>query len=240
MTERSPLQQAIADVVIANHILAAQGIVDAFGHVSVRHPDRADRFLLSRNLAPALVSPQDVMQFDLDGNPCDGDERPVYLERFIHAALYHARADVHSVVHNHSRSVIPFGAVEHVPFKPVSHMAGFMGASVPCFEIRDAAGPCSDLLIRSLDLGAALATRLGDAPVVLMRGHGVTCVGTSIREAVFHAIYVEWNASILAQTMAIGTPIYLTPEEAAAAQNANAGQIGRAWDFWVSQLSDER
>jgi len=237
MADPDPLAQTIAKVVLANHILAAHGIVDAFGHVSARHPGRPDRFLLSRNLAPGLVSAGDVMEFDLAGEPCGDDKRSVYLERFIHAALYRERSDVNGVVHSHSRSVIPFGIVADVPFRPVSHMAGFLGRGAPCFEIRDEMGDGSDLLIRSIDLGGALASTMGASPVVLMRGHGATCVGGSVEEAVFHAIYVEWNASILAQALVLGTPVYLTPAEAHAAAAANAGQIGRAWDYWASHIS---
>jgi len=237
MGDPDPRGQAIANVVLANRILAAQGIVDAFGHVSARHPARPDRFLLSCNLAPGLVSAGDIMEFDLSGEPCDGDKRPVYLERFIHAALYRDRSDVNGVVHSHSRSVIPFGIAVDMPFRPVSHMAGFLGSGVPCFEIRDVVGDGSDLLIRSIDLGSALASTMGASPVVLMRGHGATCVGGSVEEAVFHAIYVEWNAGILSQALALGPPVYLTPAEAQAAAAANANQIGRAWDYWASQVA---
>jgi ribulose-5-phosphate 4-epimerase/fuculose-1-phosphate aldolase len=229
------LDQVVADLVTANHILHAQGIVDGFGHVSARHPDRPDRFLLSRNRAPALVERDDILEYELDGTPVDPAHPPVYVERFIHAALLRARPDIGAVVHSHSRSVIPFGAAEGVCLRPVSHMAGFLGAGVPNFEIRDSAGPESDLLVRNNDLGDDLARVMGNAPVVLMRGHGVTVVGRDVRQAVFHAVYTEWNAGIQAQTMSLGTPIYMTPEEAGAAAKANDGQITRAWDYWSMQ-----
>ena len=226
----------IGDLVCANRILLRQGIVDAFGHVSARHPGRADRFFLSRNRAPALVEAEDILEFDLDGAPIRPDHPPVYLERFIHAALYRARPDVGAVVHSHSPSVIPFGAAHGSCLKPVSHMAGFLGAGAPVYEIRDSAGSASDMLIRDNELGDAVARALGDAPVVLMRGHGATAVGRDIPHAVFHAVYTEWNARIQADTLTLGPPIYLTPEEGAAAAAANEGQIGRAWDYWKYQM----
>ena len=225
----------IADLVAANRILLREGILDAFGHVSARHPDHADRFLLSRNRAPALVEAEDILEFDLDGTPVRADHPPVYLERFIHAAIYRARSDVGAVVHSHSPSVIPFGAVRDTCLKPVSHMAGFLGAGAPVFEMRECAGPETDLLIRDNALGDALVGVLANAPVVLMRGHGATAVGRDIPQAVFHAIYAEWNARIQLQALALGAPVYLTPEEGAAAARANDGQIGRAWEYWKWQ-----
>ncbi len=226
----------VADLVRANRILLRHGIVDAFGHVSARHPLRPDRFLLSRNRAPALVEEQDILDYDLDGAPVEADHPPVYLERFIHAALYRARADVGAVVHSHSQAVIPFGAAQGACLRPVSHMAGFLGEGAPVFEIRESAGPCSDMLVRDNVLADAMVLAMGDAPVVLMRGHGATAVGRDIPQAVFHAVYTEWNARIQAQTLALGAPIYLTPEEGTAAAAANQGQIGRAWDYWIQEV----
>jgi HCOMODA/2-hydroxy-3-carboxy-muconic semialdehyde decarboxylase len=228
--------QIIADLVTANHILHSQNVVDGFGHVSARHPARPDRFLLSRSRAPALVAAGDILEYRLDGEPVDQSHPPVYLERFIHAALYRARPDVHAAVHSHSRSVIPFGAAEDILLTPISHMAGFLGEGAPRFEIREFAGHETDLLIRDNRLGDALARVLGNAPVVLMRGHGVTAVGRDLQQAVFRAVYTEWNASIQAQTMSLGRPIYLTREEASAAAASNDGQIMRAWDYWAMQV----
>lgn len=234
------LAEAVADLVRANRILHSQGVVDGFGHVSMRHPEFHDRFLLSRNLAPAQVEMDDILEFGSDGEPMEPAHPPIYLERFIHAALYRARPDVGAVVHSHSRSVIPFGAVDGLCLKPVSHMAGFLGKGAPCFEIRKTAGAASDMLIRDNMLGDALAESLGAAPVVLMRGHGATAVGRTVQEAVFHAVYTEWNAAILAQTMSLGAPILMNSHEAAAAAESNAGQIGRAWDYWNMQAERER
>lgn len=230
---------ALDDLAAANRILARHGILDAFGHVSARHSADPDRFLLSRNLAPMRVRRADILTHALDGTLVEpGSARP-YLERFIHAAIYRARPDVGAVVHSHSRSLLTFGLIPGVTLRPVSHMAGFLGAGAPVFEIRDAAGASSDMLIRDADLGDALARVLSDAAVVLMRGHGVTIVGRDLRRAVFRAVYTEMNAQVQAQAMAIGTPTYLTEAEAAAVDVANDGQVARAWDVWHELLGGD-
>jgi HCOMODA/2-hydroxy-3-carboxy-muconic semialdehyde decarboxylase len=225
----------IADLVTANHILFDHGVVDAFGHVSVRHDKVADRFLLARNLAPALVTPDDILEFDLDGNPLAAAGRSVYLERFIHGEIYRARPDVMAVVHSHAPAVVPFGAVAAQPLKPIWHMSGFLGAGVPIFEIRDTAGPGSDLLIRSSKLGAALAASLASASVVLMRGHGATVVGSDLKQAVFRAVYTQMNAELQLQAKILGAATFLTAQEAAATTIAVGGQIDRAWAMWARQ-----
>ncbi len=230
---RSSLDPALlSDIVDANHILFRQGVVDGFGHVSMRHPDDPGYFLLARSMAPALVAPEDIVTFDLDGKAVDAGGRPVYLERFIHGEIYRARADAVAVVHSHSPAVVPFSVVPGAPLRPVCHMCGFLGASTPIFEIREVAGDGSDMLIRDPKLGAALAAKLGANAVVLMRGHGSTVIGTSLRQAVFRAIYTELNARIQGEAMRLGAPVYLTPAEAAAASATNDGQINRAWDLW--------
>lgn len=226
-------EQVIADLVTANHILHRENVFDAFGHVSARHPRQPDRFFLSRSRAPALVAADDILEYGLDGEPLESGHPPIYLERFIHAALFRARPDVHAVVHSHSKSVIPFGAAEDAELVPISHMAGFLGEGAPRFEIREFAGRETDLLIRDNDLADALARVLGDAPVVLMRGHGVTAVGRDLPQAVFRAIYTEWNAAIQTETMTLGRPIYMTKEEARAAAASNDSQIMRAWEYWA-------
>jgi ribulose-5-phosphate 4-epimerase/fuculose-1-phosphate aldolase len=181
----------LQDLVDANHILYRQRVVDGFGHVSARHPSDPRRFIMARSMAPGLVTRADLMLLGLDGAPLAAHAPPAYLERFIHAAIYAARPDVAAVVHNHSPGVIPFGAVPDAPLRPICHLAGFIGAAAPVFEIRDAAGRATDMLIRTPQLGAALAARLGAANLILMRGHGATMVGHSIRQAVFRAVYTE-------------------------------------------------
>lgn len=213
----------------ANHILFHQGVVDAFGHVSARDKRDPDHFLLARNMAPAMVDPSDIQVFDLYAN--SEDNRRPYLERFIHSEIYRARPDVNAVVHSHSPSVIPFG-VSSLPLRPVFHMAGFLAEGVSRFEIRDVAGARSDLLIRDEALGKALARSLGQAPVVLMRGHGSVAVGESLELAVYRAVYTEKNAQLQREAMALGDATFLTSEEGQASAASNASQIGRAWDMW--------
>lgn len=222
----------IEELVTANRILYHQGVVDGFGHVSVRHPKHRDRFLLARSMAPGLVTVADIMAFDLDGTPIAPDDRVAYLERFIHGEIYRARPDVVAVVHSHSPAVIPFGIVTGVPLRPVFHMGSFLPAETPIFEIRSAAGPASDMLIRNRDLGAALARSLGSDCAVLMRGHGSTVVGSNLRQAVFRAVYTEINARLQAEALRLGPVTYLTEGEAASSSAANNGQINRAWELW--------
>ena len=224
-------------LVLANRILYARGVVDGFGHVSVRQPGQpgqAGTFLLSRSRAPALVEEDDVGCYGLDGEPLEGTAGKPYLERFIHSEIYRARADVVAVVHSHSPSVIPFGITGR-KLRPVFHMSGFLGSGSAHFEIRDTAGD-SDLLIRSPALGKALAASLGGCACVLMRGHGSTVVGASLEHAVYRAVYTEVNARLQAAAMALGTPTYLTQAEAELAAAANDPQIPRAWALWEHEL----
>ncbi|WP_321911941.1 class II aldolase/adducin family protein [Burkholderia cepacia] len=224
--------ETVAELVDANHILFNERVVDAFGHVSARHPVDPHRFFLARSMAPALVEKSDIMLFDLDGVVVGDDSRPVYLERFIHSAIYRARPDVHAIVHSHSAAVIPFGVVKARPLRPVCHMGGFLGGGPPVFEIREEVGAASDLLIRNSALGGALARKLADDAVVLMRGHGSTAVGSSIRQAVFRAIYTEKSAAMLADALKLGDVELLTTDEADAAARTNDAQIDRPWQLW--------
>jgi ribulose-5-phosphate 4-epimerase/fuculose-1-phosphate aldolase len=222
----------VEDLVAANRILAAQGIFDAFGHVSVRHDRDPNRFLIARSVAPELVTAEDLLEYDLDGDPVDLRGRAQYSERFIHAAIYKARPDVNAIVHNHSRSVIPFG-VSSVAIKPVFHNAAFIGAGLPIFDIRRAAG-VTDMLVSDAERGRALAETLGDHPAVLMRGHGVAVVGSNLRFAVGRSIYLEANASVQLEAIALGGDVtYLSPEEAAAVLAAGEnGGYERPWELW--------
>jgi HCOMODA/2-hydroxy-3-carboxy-muconic semialdehyde decarboxylase len=224
----------VDDLVAANRILFNEGVVDGFGHVSARHDKRPDLFVLARSMAPGLVTAGDLLLFDLDGNPAGGDPRPPYLERFIHGEIYRARPDVMAVVHSHSPSVIPFGVVDGAALRPLYHMSGFLAPAAPVFEIRAVAG-ASDMLVRDGRLGAALAEALGPAAFVLMRGHGATAVGASVRQAVFRAVYAEVNARLQAMAMQLGPVTYLSDAEAARATATNNGQIDRAWEVWRRQ-----
>lgn len=224
------------DLVMANRILYKHGVVDAFGHVSVRHNRDKDRFLLSSNLAPQQVTGTDIVEFDLSSTPVNSNGRPVYLERFIHGEIYKAMPDVQAVVHSHSHSVVPFGVAKKATLRPLWHMSGFLGTGVPVFEIRDVAGDATDLLIRSNMLGKALADSLAQSCVVLMRGHGATIVASSLKMAVFRAVYTQLNAEIQLQAMGLGEIEYLTSGEAASAATSVGSQVDRAWNHWKSQV----
>ena len=228
------VSSAIRELVDANHILFDQGVVDGFGHVSVRHPERGDRFLLSRSMAPALVTEADVLEFDLDGKAVVPNGPAPYLERFIHGEVYRKRQDVMSVVHSHSPSVVPFSVVTGTKLRPVCHMCGFLSEKgTPIFEIRDFAGPGSDLLITSNMLGAALADSLGEGPAVLMRGHGSTVVGSTLRQAVFRAVYTEIGARLQMEAMRLGPVTYLTEEETIGTTKTISTQYDRSWFLWL-------
>jgi ribulose-5-phosphate 4-epimerase/fuculose-1-phosphate aldolase len=219
----------IEDLVAANRILAAEGVVDGYGHVSVRHDKAADRYLLSRSLAPELVTAEDILEFDLDSNPIGGRGKKLYLERFIHGEIYKARPDVKAVVHHHSPAVVPF-SVSTVTLRPIYHMAAFVAEGVPVFEIRKAGG-VTDMLVRTPELGRALATTLGTKPALLMRGHGAVVVGNSLVQAVGRSVYLQMNARLQAQAIALGGEVnYLSLEEARKIE-ASFG-YDRAWDLW--------
>ncbi|MDB5900306.1 MAG: Class aldolase/adducin-like protein [Ramlibacter sp.] len=236
----APDASVIEDLVSANHILFDQGVVDAFGHVSVRHPQQADRFLLARNMAPGTVTADDILQYELDGTPLDAGDRRVYLERFIHGSIFRARPDVMAVVHSHSPAVVPFSVSRKQRLLPVCHMSGFLGAGSPLFEIRDTAGDGSDLLVRDDGLGRALATSLGGANFVLMRGHGSTAVAPSLKLAVYRAVYAEINARLQMQALQLGDPEYLSAKEAQAAMASTEGQVERPWALWKADAAARR
>jgi len=232
----APDPRLVADLVTANHILYDQHVVDAFGHVSVRHDKRPDRFLLARSMAPALVTTADILEFDLDGNPLAAGGRPVYLERFIHSEIYRVRPDVVSIVHSHSHAIIPFGVVRSHKLRAIFHMSAFVGTETPIFEIRECVGDGSDLLIRDRELGAALAKSLGPKSVVLMRGHGVTVTAPTLPGAVYRGVYVDVNARLQLEAIGLGAVNYLTDQEGRAAATTNASQVGRAWDMWKMKV----
>ena len=227
----APDPRLIEDLVSANHILAGEGVVDAYGHVSARHDRNPGRYLLSRDLAPALVTGEDILQYDLDSKPIDARGQAQYLERFIHGEIYRARPDVKAVVHNHSPAVIPF-SLSKVPLRPVFHMAAFVIEGVPVFDAPRDLG-IHQLLIASPRLGQALARTLAEKPAVLIRGHGAAVVGTSLPMAVGRSVYLERSATIQAQTMALGAELtYLDPEAARAMAD---NSYPRAWELWKRQ-----
>jgi ribulose-5-phosphate 4-epimerase/fuculose-1-phosphate aldolase len=227
--------ELLDDVVTANHILYDQGVVDGFGHVSARHDKNPNRYLLSRSMAPALVTAADIMEFDLDSNPIDAGGRVAYLERFIHGEIYKTRPDVMAIVHSHSPAVLPF-ADTNVPLLPMNHIAGFLGAGPPVFEIRTVAGDASDMLVRNNQIGAALAKTLGTNSIALMRGHGSVAAAQSVKHVVFRAVYTEVNARSEVEALKIGKPAFLNEQEAAAAMKTNDGLVGRPWDLWKQRV----
>jgi HCOMODA/2-hydroxy-3-carboxy-muconic semialdehyde decarboxylase len=231
-----PKPELIDDLVSANRILSDQGVVDGFGHVSARHPEEPRRFLLARSMAPGLVTADDIMEFDLDGAALDPRGRTPYVERFIHSEIYKAHPEINAVVHSHSPSVIPFG-VTRVPLRPIYHMSSFLGAGIPVFEIREVGGPATDMLIRSSELGAALARKIGNSAVVLMRGHGDVVVGASVSQVVFRAVYTEVNARLQAEAVRLGggEVEFLNVEEAAKATATNDAVLSRPWELWKRQ-----
>lgn len=223
--------QLLEDLALANKILVNEGVLDGFGHISVRHPHNPGRFLISRSMAPALVEVEDILEVDLEGHVHDAQGRKTYVERFIHGSIYKARPDVMSVIHSHSPAVIPFG-VTGARLRPICHMSGFLGAVTPVYEIRYSAGVSTDLLISSQALGESLAKVLGASNVALMRGHGSVTVGSSIKQAVFRGIYTESNARLQSEASRLGEINYLTDEEAQATSDMNDRHLDRPWEMW--------
>ena len=227
----APDPKLIEDLVVGNHVLAELGVVDGFGHLSVRHDKDPNRYLMSRSMAPALVKPEDILEYDLDSVAVDERGRALFLERFIHGEIYKARPDVKAIVHSHSPSIIPF-SVSQTRLQPIYHMSSFLGLDVPVFEIRDVAGPGSNLLVSNPQIGAALAKALAGNTVILMRGHGSVTVGTSIPQVVFRTYYAEMNARLQAEAMKLGPVTYLNEAEAAAAAKTNDALVTRPWELW--------
>ncbi len=222
----------IEDLVAANRILALEGVLDAYGHVSARHPGNPDRYLMSRSLAPILVTANDIMEYDLDSNPIDAKDRRSVVERFIHGEIYKARPDVKAVIHSHSPAVVPFG-ITREPMRPVIHMASFLWVGVPVWDSREVNDPASaTMLVRNAVLGKSLASTLADKPVTLMRGHGNVVVGPDVQTAVRYAIYTETNARLQAIAIGIGGPINYVSAEEGAARDKVERDAGRAWDLW--------
>jgi HCOMODA/2-hydroxy-3-carboxy-muconic semialdehyde decarboxylase len=227
------LENAMREVVIANRILANERVVDAYGHVSVRHPLDPTRYLLSRSRAPELVERGDVIEYDLEGKAVSGDARPPYLERFIHGAIYEARPDVQAVVHAHADAVLPF-TVSTVPLRPVVHMASFIGARLPVWDIRDRFGD-TNLLVVNMAQGRDLAGGLGAERVVLMRGHGFTAAARSLQEVIRMGVYLPLNARVLAEALRLGEVKYLSRGEieAHASMKPDDPSMYRAWEYWA-------
>ena len=223
----------IEDLVVANRVLAAQGILPGYGHVSARNPDNPNRYFLARSIAPELVTAEDIVELDLDSKAVDSKGSALYLERFIHGEIYRARPDVQAVVHNHSPGVIAFGAGS-TPLRPVTHDSAFLLGGVPIWDYRDF-GKAHGALVDTPDRGRALAKALGARPVVLMRNHGVAIVAGSLPGVVQNSVSLEKNPQILNTLLARGDKItYLELDEQARGEGGGGGG-GRAWDLWKRQ-----
>lgn len=226
-----PSREVLDELVTANRILAREGVVDAFGHVSIRDPGRPDHYWMSRARAPECIEVEDLMEFALDGAPVDPAGRKPYAERHIHGAVYEQRPDVHAVVHNHSPSLIPFG-VTNTPLRPIMHMCASMGTEVPIWDSRAAFGD-TNLLVTSLAMGRDLAAALGHRPVALMRGHGCVVAGSSLRNVVFNSIYLELNADLQMKAASLGEITFLSDGEVSAVlETRSSFTYERAWEYW--------
>jgi ribulose-5-phosphate 4-epimerase/fuculose-1-phosphate aldolase len=243
MSEHSQsVKEAIRELVTANRILGNEGVVDALGHVSLRHPEDAGRYLLSCSRSPALVTEDDIMEFDLDSNPIDQRGRTMYLERSIHGCLYRARPDVNAVCHSHARQLIPF-AVTGMPIKPVWVMGAALGDEVPIWDIREDFPHDDGMLIVNNAIGSALAKRLGDGRACLLASHGAVIVEATIRRVVQVAISLVTNAELLMQSR-----LLTVTQEARALRFLSSGEIRamtelmfspraleRMWDYWATR-----
>jgi ribulose-5-phosphate 4-epimerase/fuculose-1-phosphate aldolase len=234
----SRLDFILEELVTANRILANEGIVDSFGHVSARHPDNPEHYLLSRARAPERIERGDIVEYTLAGETIDKNAPAPYLERFIHGAIYEARPDVHAVVHNHSPSVIPFG-VTAKKLKPFLHMCAHIGHEVPVWDSRDKFGDTT-LLVGDMTMGRDMARLLGSRPTTLMRGHGATVVGRSVRHAVFVSVYLEVGAKLQMQAMALGEIKFLSAGEIdKIVGRLNDYTLNRAWENWAHRAGRE-
>ena len=234
------IDDQLQELVTANRILAREGVVDAYGHVSIRHPERPDRYILSQSRAPDLVDVDDLMEFTLEGEPIDQQGRNMYSERPIHGGIYEARDDVLAVVHNHSPMVVPFSVTDTL-LRPMFHLAALIGPEVPVWDIR---GNFQDtnLLVTTMDQGRDLARCLGGGRVSLMRGHGCVVAGRSIREVVAASVYLQVNAGLLLEALRLGEVKYLSQGEIElmSAHQMRPVMQERAWEYWANRAGRGR
>jgi ribulose-5-phosphate 4-epimerase/fuculose-1-phosphate aldolase len=232
------LDTLIQDLVIANRILAKEEVVDAYGHVSVRHPEDPNRFLIARSVAPELITAEDIVELGLDGQPVAGEARTLYLERFIHAAIFEARHDVMAVVHAHAEDTLAFGISDATKLRPVIHSGSFIGPEVPVWDIADNFGE-TNLLVTNMAQGRDLANCLGGGNVALMRGHGFAAAGRSLIEVVRMSVYLPRNARVLMRAKQLGGEIkYLSAGEIAARNRGYhpySTETWRAWEYWANK-----
>lgn len=234
----SSLSTLIQDLVIANRILAREEVVDAYGHVSARHPEHPNRFLIARSVAPELVTADDIVELGLDGQPIGAEKRTLYLERFIHAAILEARPEIMAVVHAHAEDTLAFGVAGATKLRPVVHSGSFIGAEVPVWDIADNFGE-TNLLVTNIAQGRDLAKCLDGNNVALMRGHGFAAAGRSLIEVVRMSVYLPRNARILMQAKQLGGSIkYLSQGEIDARNRGYSPystETWRAWEYWANK-----
>ena len=237
MSDIKAIKEAISDLVAANRILANEGVLDAFGHVSVRHAEKGYTYFMSRSIAPALVTAADIIEHDFENNAVHAKDRDkkLYYERWIHGEIYKARPDVNAIVHSHSPTVVPFASTK-APLRPLLHNASFLGFGAPIFEIRNVLKH-SDLMISSAPLGKAMVDAMGSASVVLLRGHGNVVVGPTIPITVFRAYYTEINARQQLNAMALspGDVVYMDMGECETTDKVMQSVAGRPWDLWKAK-----
>jgi len=241
MASSDAIEQAKWDVMSANRILAREGVLDGYGHVSLRHPGNPQHFFLSRSRSPELVTVEDIMELTLDGETVGNDDRPSYLERFIHGSIYKARPDIVSVVHSHQEDVVPY-SISSVPLQPVWHQACSMGQHVPVWDIHDKFGD-TNLLVTSVAQGDDLAATLGRDKVALMRGHGFAAAGNHLQEAVSMSIYLPKNARILTTATLLGgkvTPVTKKEAELAGVVRPEHPAFQRGWEYWLKRAGVSR
>ena len=237
MAESPAVKTAVEELVLANHIMYDQNVVDGYGHISVRNPSNPNTFFLARSVAPSVVTVEDIIEFDMNGKALNGDTRTAYGERFIHSGILRNRPDINSVIHGHASPILSFG-MTGTTLKPVYHMSAFLGEGAPIFEIRHFAKPSpdTDMFISNNDLGDALSKTMGLQYFVLMRGHGYAAGADSIKKVVFRSVYAIQNASIQAEAMKMGNVQYLTPAEATIAQATIEKTIARPWQLWSERV----
>ncbi|MGE0626905.1 MAG: class II aldolase/adducin family protein [Hyphomicrobiaceae bacterium] len=229
--------RAIRDLVIANRILAHNGVVDAYGHVSIRHPENPARHFLARSMSPGIVGPDDIVEFTHDGVPADPEKRPLYLERFIHGGVYEARPDINAVLHAHAEDVLPF-TISSVPFRAVIQNAGDIGRSIPVWDIADKFGTNTDLLVRNIAQGRDLAAALGGGRMALMRSHGFVATGRTLNDLVRLSVFIPRNARVLMAALRLGGGLKELHDGEIAARLAldpESPALRRGWEYWATE-----
>lgn len=233
--EKEVIDATVGNLVIANRILAKEGVIDDFGHISVRNPLNPDRYFLSRSRSPEVVTRNDIMEFTLDGELIGNDHRRPYAERHIHGAIYKDRQDVNAVTHHHARSIIPF-TMNDISLRPIFHMAAVIGKRIETWDSQDEFGD-TNMLVDSMEMGHSLSRVLGDNRVALLRGHGCVCVGENIKSVCMISTALKDNSSLIQDTLQVGKLHYLTDGEIekTSAMLLSEMPLERAWDYWISR-----